>query len=328
MSRTAIAQAASSYVEETTLPKIVVKARGGEPQFEAYVNAYIVGPKPTFMKDHSATPLYYLSMVAMKGQGSILQGVFARLVSTHTRDVSLEGIGEVALAHHQMRLADVGYTLHWNFEQAEVLPTHDLHAVVESHMLTVCDPIRGTAIKQRERRTARTRQGKRPKERTSLSTAKNSKTQNSLAEIRNREKNPLFLLMVPGWHKDDVNFLHQLHLSFLDPRLPWPLDPSWASFLWECGIERREIEPLKVWSYTPPATEAEDGEPAVPDEPVVPFLGAAYFCHPRPVQIQRDLQQALLSGRIGSHLHTHLVALPAASPRREEEEERVAVAGM
>jgi hypothetical protein len=328
MSRTAIAQAASSYVEETTLPKIIVKARGGAPQIEAYVNAYIVGNKPTFMKDHSATPLYYLSMVAMKGQGTTLQGVFARLVSTHTRDVSIEGIGEVALAHHQFWLADCGYTLHWNFEQAEVLPAHDLHAVIESNMLTVCDPIRGMTVKQRESRTARTRQGKRPKERTSLSTAKNSKTQQSLAEIRNREKIPLFLLIVPGWHKDDASFLHQLHLSFLDPRLPWPLDPSWASFLWERGIERREIEPLKVWSYSSPAQKGEDAEDDEAEEPVVPFLGAAYFCHPRPVQIQQDIREALLSGRIGSRLHTHLLVLPTASPQREEEEERVAVAGM
>ena len=314
-----------SLVEHSSLPMITVKARGGTAQLQAYVNAYIVGRDQAFMHGHWGTPLYYLSLVAMKGQGTTLQGIFARLVSTHSKDVSIEGIGDVALAHHQSSLAECGYTLHWNFEQAEVLPNHDLHAVIESHMLTICDPIRGNAVKQREQRTGKSQQsqqGKRQKERVSLSTAKGSKVQQSLAEIRNREKHPMFLLMVPGWVQEE-DFCHQLHLSFLDPRLPWPLDPSWASFLWERGIRHHEIERLKVWCFTAPEPEPGETEEEPHHERSVPLFSMAYLCRPQPAQMQQDLQEAILSHRLSSLLSCHLVTLPL--PEQDTEQESIAL---
>lgn len=315
-----------SLVEQTTLPQVIVKARGGAAQLQAYVNAYIVGREQEFMNGHWANPLYYLSLVAMKGQGTTLQGIFARLASTHTKDVSIEGIGEVTLAHHQSRLAECGYTIHWNFEQAEVLPNHDLHAVIESNMLTIADPVRGNAVKQREYRADKAPSGKRRKERASLSTIKTSKAQQSLAEIENREKHPLFLLMVPGWAHEEAMFVEELHLSFLDLRVPWPLDPSWASFLWERGMRRNEIERLKVWCSTP-APSAEDEEPGgTAPEQAVPFLASAYFCRPKPASLQRDLQEALLTGRIRASSDASVVTLPSLLPSHQHEEKHVALA--
>lgn len=322
-----------SLVERTSLPKIIVKARGGATQMEAYVNAYIVGEQNNLMNGNWARPLYYLSLVGMRGQGTTLQGIFARLVSIHSKDVSIEGIGDVALAHHRPALTDCGYSLHWNFEQAEVAPHHDLHAVIESHMLTICDPVRSMAVRQRTHHTAKNpsgKAGKRQKEQISLSTAKQSKAQNSLDEIRNREKKPMFLLMVPSWHQGDTHFLQQLHLSFLDPRIPWPLDPSWASFLWERGVKHNEIERLETWGYTPSAsatTADEEDEGETGDERSVPFIAEAYFCRPKPALIQKDLQEALVTGRISSHLPSHIVALPPIECQPDEEP-YVAVAGM
>lgn len=315
-----------SLVEQTTLPKVIVKARGGAAQLQAYVNAYIVGREQEFMNGHWSTPLYYLSLVAMKGQGTTLQGIFAHLVSTHTKDVFIEGIGEVTLAHHQSRLAECGYTIHWNFEQAEVLPNHDLHAVIESHMLTIADPVRGNAVKPREYRADKAQSGKRRKERASLSTVKTSKAQQSLAEIENREKHPLFLLMVPGWAHEEATFLEHLHLSFLDLRVPWPLDPSWANFLWERGIRRGEIERLKVWCYTPAPSTADEEPEAAPAEQAVPLLASAYFCRPQPASIQRDLQEGLLTGRLHAGASAEVVTLPTLPPVPQHEQERVALA--
>ena len=109
-----------------TLPKISVKGKNKEAQFEAYVNAYIVGKQKIIVNSTFAYPLYYLSLVAMRGQGTVLQGIFAQLVSTHVRNISLEGIGDVVLAHHRSDLSSCGYTLHWTFEQAEIQPSRDL----------------------------------------------------------------------------------------------------------------------------------------------------------------------------------------------------------
>lgn len=322
--------ALSLLVEETSLPRITVSARGGEAQLQAYVNAYIVGEQKVFMNGTWATPLFYLSLVAMRGQGTTLQGIFARLTSMHPKGITLEGVGEIALAHHQSSLSACGYTLHWNFEQAEVLPTHDLHGVIESHMLTICDPLRGMAIKQRTARSAKQKPGKRQKEQTSLSTAKNSKIQQSHAEIRNREKYPMFLLMVPGWAGDDAHFLHQLHLSFLDQRVPWPLDLSWASILWERGRDQHEIERLKVWCAAPALAEAEDDEAMEQKEEAcsLPFISSAYFCRPKPAQLQQDLQEALISGRISSLLSSLPIVLPSSSLQQAEEEQKVEVLAM
>ncbi|GHO59190.1 hypothetical protein [Ktedonobacter robiniae] len=304
----------SSLVETTTLPKITIKAQGGDTQVDAYVNAYIVGPRKEFMNGQQATPLYYLSLIAPYGYGTVLQAIFARLVSSTSkgRGVELEGVGEVMLAHQQVRLNECGYTLHWNYEQAEVQPHRDLHAVIESNMLTVCDPVRGATIRQRTSRSAGRTSKKRRKDQTSLTTAKKSSAAQSIAEMRARERFPLFLLMVPGWAKRDAQWTQQLHFSFLDPRLPWPLDPSWAEFLWERAEMRREIEPLTTWCYTP-------------TQETTPFLAEAYFCRPNPARLQEDISEALRTGRLASRLHTHLLALPPVQQHAETEQEILVV---
>ena len=311
------AQESLSLVEQTTLPKISVRSQSGTT-VSAYVNAYVVGKRPQGLTNGTVrTPLYYLSLVAMRGEGTTLQAIYSTLVSTHLRDVHLEGVGDVALAHHQRSLASNGYTIHWNYEQAEIQPTRDLHGVVESNMLTVCDPVRGMTVRQRVQRTSKDKM-KRQKVAASLSTAKASKSQNSIEEIRNREKQPTFLLLVPS-SSPDALFVQQLHLSFLDLRVPWPLDPSWASYLWERGLANGEIEPLTVWSAHP-ALEAGAGVEDLAAH-TTPFLAEAYFCRPQPAQVQKALQSALIHGQIGSHLYTHLVALPPVHSSHDDHDE-------
>src|SRR5579884_939403 len=281
-----------------SLPKLTVQARGGEPQFDAYVNAYVIGQQPAILPGgHRATPLYYLSLVAQRGQGTTVQGVFARLVSVHSRDVSLSGVGVVTLARNVEPLSTCGYSLHWNFEQAEILPTHDLHAVIESHQLTICDPVRAMAVRPRRRRSTpkgTASSSKAQKGQVSLTTAKKSGAKLTVEEMRHRELRPLFVLLVPGSKKGQSTFLHQLHLAFLDPRVPWPLDPAWAEFLWWRGLRRGEIEPLTVWCAPAPTKEEEQDADVRYQLP----LAEAYLCHPNPVLLQRDLQAALSQRRL------------------------------
>ena len=297
----------STLVETTALPKITVSSKS-EEQFDAYVNAYIVGSAPELIMGKEYTPLYYLSLVAPYGHGTVCQGIFARLVSSTSkgRGVTLDGVGDVVLAHHRESLSAMGYTLHWNYEQAEIAPTRDIHAVIESNMLTICDPVRGTAVKTRNARSkgivseARKRARK---ERTSLSTAKNNRAINTLEEMRGRERCPAFLLMIPGWERGNTTYRQLLHLAYLDLRVPWPLDPAWAEFLWWRGEGRGEIEKLKVWCSTP---QAEAGQQEAP----TPFLSEAYLCCPNPRLMQRDLEDALVRKRLPTRLHSHLTGLP------------------
>ncbi|MBA2391978.1 MAG: hypothetical protein H0V70_04455, partial [Ktedonobacteraceae bacterium] len=247
----------TSLVEQTALPKITVRGKSNEALIEAYVNAYVVGKEPELLTNGKrATPLYYLSLVAQHGQGTTLQAIFARLVNIHSHGAILDGIGEVFLAHHRQRIAACGYPIHWNFEQGEVQPERDLHAVIESNMLTICDPVRAMAVKSRKERTTTKRQH-REKARASLSTIKGGK-QADIQEVRHREQNPLFLMLVPSWYQE-TTVQQQMHFAFLDPRVPWPLDLSWSPFLWERGLEHNEIERLKTWSYTPPTSSVEEG---------------------------------------------------------------------
>jgi hypothetical protein len=307
----------SLFADSSSLPKITISARGGAPQLQAFVNAYVVGRQDTLMNGNWARPLYYLSLVAMHGQGTTLQGIFARLASTHSKDVSLEGIGDVVLAHHQSTIAESGYTLHWNFEQEEVLPTHDLHAVIECRMLTMFDPIQGLS-------GTRLQRGKRKKESLSLSTNTSRKVLNDLTERRNRERNPQFLLLVPGHQQGSQSFRQRLHFAFLDQRVPWPLDPAWADFLWDRGIKHKEIEAVKVWCYQPPVVQVDgsavDGSAVDDLTPAsAPFLAEAYFCRPKPALLLRDLQDALANRQISSLLPPSIVALPIVSRSRREE---------
>jgi hypothetical protein len=312
-----IATTSSLFADASSLPKVTISARGGIPQLHAFVNAYIVGRQATLMNGNWARPLYYLSLVAMHGQGTTLQGVFARLVSTHSKDVSIEGVGDVVLAHHQASIADSGYTLHWNFEQEEVVPTHDLHAVIECRMLTLFDPLQGIA-------GVRQQQGKRKKESVSLSTHTSSKVLNDLMERQNRERNPQFLFMVPGQQQGSQSFRQQLHFAFLDQRVPWPLDPTWADFLWDRGIKQKEIEALNIWCYQPlvPQLDGSDRRDLTPA--TVPFLAEAYFCRPKPALLLRDLQEALATRQMSALLPSSVLPLPLAS-RSIGEESRIAL---
>jgi hypothetical protein len=313
----------ASLVEQTTLPKISVSGKSNEALMEAYVNAYVVGTeKEQLTNGKLATPLYYLSLVAQHGQGTTLQAIFARLVNIHSRGATIDGVGDVFLAHHRRQIAACGYTVHWNFEQAEVQPERDLHAVIESNMLTICDPVRAMAVKSRRERVTTKQRQSREKARASLSTVKGGRMQVDIQEVRSRELNPLFLLLVPSWYQESIA-LHQLHFAFLDPRVPWPLDPSWSQFLWERGLKHKEIEPLKTWSYTSLATTGDEDSMQATEgtEPTsIPFLANAYLCRPHLARLYHDLANALRSGEINSHLANHLVALPArpALPSPEE----------
>src|SRR5450432_3070241 len=181
----------ASLVEQTTLPKLTVRGKSNEALMEAYVNAYVVGKESELLANGKrATPLYYLSLVAQHGQGTTLQAIFARLVNIHSRGATLDGVGEVFLAHHRKRIAACGYTVHWNFEQAEVQPERDLHAVIESNMLTICDPVRAMAVKSRRERVTTTQRQSREKARASLSTVKGGRMQVNIQEVRSRELNP------------------------------------------------------------------------------------------------------------------------------------------
>jgi hypothetical protein len=205
----------STLVETTALPKITVSGKG-EEQFDTYVNAYIIGHESEPMMGKTYTSLYYLSMVAPYGHGTICQGIFARLVSSTSkgRGVFLDGVGNVVLAHHREHLSTLGYTFHWNYEQAEVAPTRDIHAIIESNMLTICDPVRGAAAKARQARSkgivSEARKNAR-KERTSLSTMKNNRAITTVEEMRSRERFPAFLLMIPGWEKGNTTYRQLLH---------------------------------------------------------------------------------------------------------------------
>ncbi len=296
----------STLVETTALPQITVSSKSDEQQFDAYVNAYIVGSAPELIMGKEHTLLYYLSLVAPYGYGTVCQGIFARLVSSTSkgRGVTLDGVGDVVLAHHRESLSAMGYTLHWNYEQAEIVPTRDIHAVIESNMLTICDPVRGTAVKTRNVRSKGIVSGAKKrarKERTSLSTVKNNRTINTLEEMRARERFPAFLLMIPGWEKGNKTYRELQHLAFLDRRVPWPLDPAWAEFLWWRGERRGEIEKLLVWCSTP----VQEGQPEA-----TPYLSEAYLCCPNPGAMQRDLEDALIRKRLPARLHSHLTGLP------------------
>src|SRR5436305_8384978 len=87
-----------TFVERTDLPRIQVNTRGGA-RYSAYVNGYISGARCR-VKGANVIPIYYLSMVAMDGDGGKLQGIWAALVSNPPQDVYLEGVGTVVLAHH------------------------------------------------------------------------------------------------------------------------------------------------------------------------------------------------------------------------------------
>ncbi len=65
-----------------------------------------------------------------------------------------------------------------------------------------------------------------------------------------------------------------LHHRFLDRRSPLPLHGSWAGWLWERGIDEKEIVPLQSVGV------------------------AAYRCSPKARKLRKDLSDAVASGRL------------------------------
>ena len=289
---------------QPTLPMLTVKQKG-QDGMHAYVTAYVVGTKRELMTDGTARiPLYYLSIIGASGQGTTLRGIFASLASQRLGDGTLDGVGTVALAHHQSSLASSG-RWHWQYDQVVLPAGAGLHGILESPQLTCYDPLQGQmAGKSRQSRpkaahgqpprSAGTETGtlirgkKRSKdEACSLSTARTTKARAD--EQTGQQHDPLFLLLVPGSKADDPTFLHHLHYAFLDRRVPWPLHPAWASYLWQRGLRSGEIEALTVWGYVPPSSTG----PAV-SLPVA----AAYLCRPRVADLAHDLSGALARGQL------------------------------
>lgn len=286
-----------------TLPLLTIRQKG-EEGMRAYVTTYVVGTKHELMTDGVArVPLYYLSVIGMRGQSTTLRGLFASLAAQRLCEGSLDGVGVVALAHHQQEFASHG-RLHWQFEQVALPAGAGLHALLEAPLLTCYDPLQGQTVRQTRSRHARLperhgtgkeagsgrRQGKHSKEKShALFTAKSAKV--GVEEQSHQHEQPCFLLLVPGAKAHDDLFLHRLHFAFLDRRVPWPLHPQWASYLWQRAIRTGESEPLRVWGYVPPASP--------PDTTLFsPPLMAAYLCRPQLAALAADLSRSLAHGTL------------------------------
>ncbi len=300
-------------VERTGLPRIFVRGKS-QNRYYAHVHSYVIGPRIR-VKSVEMFPLYYLSLVAMHGEGNILQGLWSSLIANTPQDVFLEGVGTVTLATPAH--ASLGYTLHWNYHQAE-LPNQDLHAVIESHMLSLWDPVRGVAPITRERKKKHKRElGKRKqrKDTVELSTLV-KKEQGEMEEEMNRQHFPLFLLMVPGneqprrgkqemegeyiarckIHLDTYRTTQ--HFAFLNQRVPWPMASAWADYLWERGLERKEITPLTIWSVASKQVKHQGEEEEETDVRSLPLFLEAWLCQPNPSLLPSDLKQARADGRL------------------------------
>src|SRR5579885_164349 len=337
--RTSTPTSIPTYVERTALPRILVRTRGGEVRYFAYVNGYVRGPSCR-VKGIRAVPLYYLSLLDMSGDGGKLQGIWAALISEPPADVYLEGVGTVVLAHHDPQFERIGYRFHWNYDQAVTNARDgDLHAVIESYMLTMFDPSAGALPIQRERKQKKLlhheRQQKkrraRSQPRVTASTA-SKKELGDLEERINREKHPLFLLLLPGNvsprqepGEDDEqytarsravkdSFLAELYFTFLDLRAPWAMSMAWADFLWRRALTKGENVQLTAW-FAEVAQASEQGEeehaqahegqaeteegPASQPATCALFT-EAWLCRPQIVGLHAAVQQALREGRIHS----------------------------
>jgi len=306
-----------ALVERTTLPRIFVRTKG-TVKYHGHVSGYIAGPA-TRIQGINVVPLYYLSLVGMRGEGTTLQGIFSALTSTNPQDIYLEGVGTVLLAHHQPSFSSLGYSIHWNYSQVETAD-QDLHAVIESNQLTMYDPVRGASPVKRERKRKRGQHAGPPKkartkERIMLSTA-TRRTLGVAEEAINREKHPAFLLLVPGIEevprlaeetdeayqarRDEhiTQFLSELYFAFLDVRAPWPMVLDWAPYLWQRACERGENTQLTAWFAQPKASDEEEGEEGASQRLSPPVFGQAWFCRPDIPLLYNDLREARKSGRI------------------------------
>ncbi len=284
-----------------TLP--VIRAAG----FEVHVNAYAVGqirrpgrpaasprgtpygPAAQSQEETASrgspgcvggvTDLWYLSLVGARGHGTTMRALWANLVSNRAHGVWLEGVGSVALGHHRLDLARLGYPIHWTYRQAVVPPGRDVQGVLEADALTCYDPLlapdtagrRGRA--STAGRAART-EGARPQDGSATTAATLTLASSSSGggegpeEVAAREARPLFLLLVRGDQLHayraapegpdesgdigDTSSLAKSHLRFLSTRIAWlPYYPRWAAYLWERALDRGEAEPLRTWCYAP-----------------------------------------------------------------------------
>jgi hypothetical protein len=253
----------------------VLQVNGGKGKaFQAYVVAYVVGSARSPMSSGQwVTPLYYVSLIAAKGQGTTLQGLWATLVGQPSPRLWLSDVGQVALASQQASLAEQECS--WHSTQ-RVLDNGSLHLVIEPSF-THSDPTVLPVSRRRNKRQAPARQERTP------------------SHASRAEAEPVWLFLVPRWLPPEEVALR--HWSFLERRLPWPLWPTWADFLWQRGLRTGEIEPLTVWCATPTQAQA---QAAVP-----PLLSAAYLCRPRSLALITELQQALAE---------HRLPLPDAAP--------------
>jgi hypothetical protein len=316
-----------TFVERTDLPRIMVKAKGGMVRYAAYVNGYIRGPVCRY-KGITCVPIYYLSLVDMSGDGGKLQGIWSALVSEPPQDVYLETVGTVVLAHRDPQFEKLGYSIHWNYEQAS---TNDrdtyLHGIIESNMLTKFDPIAGAAPARRERKqkkkvhhAKKQKRKARSQNKIMLSTA-TTKELGELEERNNREKHPIFMLMVPGSvlptreqeEPDEVynhrreqeiqHFLAELHFAFLDLRIPQPVSIEWADFLWQRAEKTRENTKLTVWFKDVLQRKEEEQEEEEEDREKLqrtsmPVFCEAWLCRPNIVLLDADRRKARREGRI------------------------------
>lgn len=385
------AQASGPIMAEgATLPRL--RAAG----FEARVNAYVVG-RTERMQRHSAvtshgqssnagpspltypsayhapasppspgcangvTDLWYLSLVAPRGQGTTLRALWANLVSNRERSVWLEGVGSVALGHHRLDLTTLGYPIHWTYRQALIPPSRDVQSVLEADTLTCYDPLLAPPPSPRRQRASnqptRHRRNTATTERATggaliLSSRSDQGSSgagggDSATEVAARETRPLFLLLTrvaeseassntapyalsaPTGEEDQAPvqpWIARLHLRFLATRIAWlPYYPRWANYLWQRALEQGEAELLTTWSYvTPSVTEtAEAPETSSGTTPSASSaaLTSAYLCHPDPLALTADLQQAIRAGvfarpvrqRLHEHEHEQSAQAPAVA---------------
>lgn len=289
MPQTISSPALPIHIERTDLPRLYLQ-KAGAVRYHAYIQSYISG-KPTRVNGRSVTPLYFLSLVAQRGHGAVLRGLWSALVANHLEELFLDGLDRVALAHHC--LPNLRVKLHWNYHQAQ-LANGDLHVIIESHQLTMWDPVRADAAPPRGRQAGK---GKTHSS-MELSTLTRKEEGDESEQVR-RRRSPLFLLLVPSsvLHQGVPDEREQMlaafrarqHFAFLEPRYPWPLLPEWAEFLWERGVSTGEISKLTCWSSTCASQNALDAPP---------FFAEAWLCRPNVEQIQRDLVTAHTQGRL------------------------------
>ncbi len=339
----------------TTLP--VIRAAG----FEVRVNAYAVGqirrpgrptasypgaphaPRTESQEETASrgspgcvggvTDLWYLSLVGARGHGTTMRALWANLVSNRAHGVWLEGVGSVALGHHRLDLAQLGYPIHWTYRQAVVPPGRDVQGVLEADALTCYDPLLAPNTAGRRSRTSTAKRTARTEGSLVRDAGTSTLTLSSSSggsgegpeEVAAREARPLFLLLV---HSDlhtqrrsdlvgmdgsgDTSSLAKLHLRFLSTRIAWlPYYPRWAAYLWERALDRGEAELLRTWCYAPEApsevAEAEAGMEAevrgigFPSRSTVhSVLTGAYLCRPEPLSLTADLQRAIRRGIFGA----------------------------